>query len=252
MLEIQKEEQYTVINLSRAEKRNALSCALMKELIQAIDETHQDPFQRVLILRGEGPVFCAGLDLEELRDRSKKKTSTKLLSQLLQQVYTSTLVTICCVHGASVAGGAALMAACDLVVAEVDAKIGFPEARRGIVAGFVSALLTRQIRQKDVKELLLLGELVSAERAREMGLVTRVVPKGKSFHECMEMTGSVLKGAPNTLRFSKELLEQLDPVALDKAWEVAQVYHIKSRATDEAQEGALAFLEKREPNWIAK
>jgi len=252
MLEINKEEQYTVINLSRAEKRNALSCALMKELIRAIDETHQDPSQRVLILRGEGPVFCAGLDLEELRDRSKKKTSTKLLSQLLQQVYTSTLVTICCVHGASVAGGAALMSACDLVIAEKDAKIGFPEARRGIVAGFVSALLTRQIRQKDVKELLLLGELVSAERAREMGLVTRVVPKGKSFHACTKMAVSVLKGAPNTLRFSKELLEQLDPIALDKAWEVAQVYHIKSRATDEAQEGALAFLEKREPNWIAK
>lgn len=252
MLEIKKEEHYTVINLNRPENRNALSCALMEELIDTIAAVHQNVSQRALVLGGNGPVFCSGLDLLELRDHNKSNESASLLSELLWQVYTSPLVTLCRVHGASVAGGAALMSACDLVVAEDNALIGFPESHRGIVAGHVSALLTRQMRLRDVKELLLLGELISAKRASEMGLVTRVVPEGKSSKSILEMLSSVLKGAPKTLRFSKKLLEQLESVDLDKAWEVAHLYHLKSRATNEAQEGALAFLEKREPKWVIK
>lgn len=252
MLEIKKHTLFTQICLNRPEKRNALSCELMQQLIEAIEQCHQDSTQRAILLSGNGPVFCAGLDLLEVYDQTKAEKSAALLSKLLILLYTSPLVTLCSVHGASVAGGAALMATCDLVIAEEEAKIGFPEVKRGIVAGFVSALLFRQMRLREIKELLLLGEMVSAHRAYEMGLITRVVPSGRSIDIGLEMVHSVLEGAPQTTRLSKELIEELEPINLQHTWEIAEKYHLISRATDEAQEGALAFLEKRQPIWTHK
>jgi methylglutaconyl-CoA hydratase len=251
MLKIEKKKFHTVIRLNRPEKRNALSCVLMKELVSAIDAVMDSPDQRAIVFLAEGPVFCAGLDLNELTDQSKAKESASLLSTLLKRIHTFPITTICGVHGSAMAGGAALMACCDIVLSEEDASIGFPEVRRGIVAGFVSAILSRQLRQRDIKELLLIGEPVTASRAREMGLVTRVVPKG-TLHESMdELVEKVLKGAPQTMRLSKGLLEKLDPSPLEQSWAVAESFHLQSRASGEAKEGVQAFLEKRQPRWVS-
>lgn len=245
-----KYTHYTVIRMDRPEKRNALSCALMKEMISALEEVRRNPDQRAVLFLGEGPVFCAGLDLSEMSDQSKSRESADCLSRLLSEIYSFPLVTVCGVHGAAIAGGAAIMSACDLVYAEEEARIGFPEVRRGIVAGFVSALLTKQMRIREIKELLLTGEAVSSERAKDMGLVTRVIPKGSLEQEMEKILEQILKGAPQTMRLSKELLEKLDPFPLEHSWKVAESFHLQSRASGEAREGALAFIEKREPKWV--
>jgi len=244
-----KNNHYTEIRLNRPEKRNALSCSLMKEMITALEEARHDPDQRAVLFLGEGPVFCSGLDLQEMADHSKAKESADCLSQLLSKIYAFPLVTVCGVHGAAIAGGAAIMSACDLVYAEEEAKVGFPEVRRGIVAGFVSALLRKQMRIREIKELLLLGEPVSVARAREMGLVTRVVPNGSLEKETENVMKQILKGAPQTMRLSKELLEKLDSSPLEHSWKIAESFHLQSRASGEAHEGATAFIEKREPKW---
>ena len=245
-------QHYTEIRLNRPDKRNALSCELMDALTATLDRIRKDPEQRAVLFRGEGPVFCAGLDLKEMADRSKARESAACLSRLLQIIYSYPLVTICGVHGASLAGGAAIMSACDLVVAEEGTIIGFPEVRRGIVAGFVSALLARQMRVREIKELLLIGESVSVIRAMEMGLVTRIATSEMFEKEIEDLVEKVLRGAPQTMRLSKELLEKLDPLSMEHSWKVAESFHLQSRASGEAKEGALAFLEKREPKWINK
>ncbi|ADI37822.1 putative naphthoate synthase [Waddlia chondrophila 2032/99] len=249
-VQVVKNDHYTVIRMNRPEKRNALSCALMKEMIAALDEIRQDSDQRAVLFIGEGPVFCSGLDLREMSDLSKSRDSADCLSRLLSIIYSFPLTTVCGVHGAAVAGGAAIMSACDLVYAEEGAKIWFPEVRKGIVAGFVSALLQKQMRMREMKELLLLGDPVSAQRACEMGLVTRVIPDGSLADETKKVLAQILKGAPQTMRLSKELLEKLDSSPLEHSWKVAESFHLQSRASEEAREGALAFIEKREPKWL--
>lgn len=247
-----KSKHHTEIRLNRPEKRNALSCELMRNLIDTLDMIRKDSDQRAILIRGEGQVFCSGLDLQEIADQSVARKSAKCLSELLQVLYTYPLVTICGVHGASVAGGAALMSACDIVIAEENTQIGFPEVRRGIVAGFVSALLMKQMRVREIKELLLIGEPVSAKRALEMGLVTKIF-SADTFESGMEdIVDKVLRGAPQTMRLSKELLEKLDPSPMEHSWRIAESFHLQSRASGEAKEGARAFLEKRKPKWVGK
>lgn len=247
-----KNTHYTEIRLNRPERRNALSCELMRAFIKELEIVNKDRQQRAVIISGEGTVFCSGLDLREVADQSLAKESAALLSRLLMMIHSLPLVTICAIHGISVAGGAALTAACDLVVAEEGTQIGFPEIRRGIVAGFVSALLAKQVRIREIKELLFLGEMVSAKRAREMGLVTRIVANGSLKAETKFIMEKVLLGAPQTMRLSKELLGKLDGLSWEESWNAAENFHLQSRASEEAKEGALAFLEKRKPKWVEK
>lgn len=228
-----------VITLDRPEKRNALSVELMERLLVELKAEAE-----VLIIRGEGPVFCSGLDLSEL----DVILMGPLIGDLLKAIYQFPGVTICAMQGAAIAGGAAILSACDLVVAEESAKIGFPEARLGIVAGYVAALLSRQLRRRDINELLLLGDLITAKRAQEMGLVSHLV-KTNPFEEAQKIAEQVLKGAPETLLQSKKLIQELD-TSFDNDWKTALDYHHKSRKSAEAMEGARAFMEKREPNWI--
>jgi methylglutaconyl-CoA hydratase len=160
------------------------------------------------------------------------------------------LVTIACVQGAAVAGGAGLMSACDFVLAAPGSKIGYPETRRGLVAGLVMTFLKRQLRERDVRELLLLAELISAERAQEMGLINAVVEERQLLENAVDYAQKVAQNAPAATTMTKELLDQMygRPVKMDL--ETAHSYHLKMRGTAEAQEGMQAFIEKRSPAWV--
>src|SRR5437773_8123675 len=180
----------------------------MAQLTAAIESANADPQQRILILRGAGKAFCTGLDLEEAVKMDPQVTAENVARTLLALAETR-LVTIAMVHGAAVAGGAGLMSACDFAIAAERTKIGYPEVRRGLVAGLVMTFLRRQLRERDLRELLLASELIAAERAREMGLVNRVVPSGELESEARKIAASVLQGAPGATSNSKRLLEEL-------------------------------------------
>jgi methylglutaconyl-CoA hydratase len=239
----------TALTLNRPERRNALTIELMTQLVGAIDAATADESQRVLILRGAGPAFCAGMDLNETQDPTRAHESSGMVAKTLLAVSQTRLMTIAQVHGAAVAGGAGIMSACDFVVAAEGTKFGYPEVRRGLIAAQVMTFLRRQLRERDIRELLFTAELIDAARAKEIGLVTRVVAADQLEAETQKLTSHILQGAPGALMHSKRLLEQLWSTSVKQDIETAIGHHMQARESDEAKEGVAAFLEKRKPRW---
>ena len=241
--------QITRVTLNRPERRNALTIEMMTELTEAIEKAAADEIQRVLILRGAGAAFCTGLDLNEAAEMHKAHASAEMVAKTLFTLSQTRLITIAVVHGAAVAGGAGIMSACDFVIAAERTKIGYPEVRRGLVAGLVMTFLRRQLRERDLRELLLMSELIDAKRAQEIGLVNRVVPPNDLDTAAQEITVAILQGAPGAITNSKRLIEELWSSSVAEDIELALRHHMEARESDEAKEGIAAFLEKRPPKW---
>jgi methylglutaconyl-CoA hydratase len=241
--------QITVLTLNRPERRNSLTIELLTELIAAVNSAANEPSQRVLILRGAGAAFCTGLDLNEAADQTKAHATAELVAKSLITLAETRLITIAAVHGAAVAGGAGIMSACDFVVAAEKTKIGYPEVRRGLIAGLVMTFLRRQVGERNTRELVLGSDLIDAERARQIGLVNRVVPRDQLISEAQKFADSVLQGAPNALAQTKRLIEELWSTSVKEDVDLALKHHMQARESDEAREGIAAFNEKRKPNW---
>jgi methylglutaconyl-CoA hydratase len=242
--------QISIVTLNRPERRNALTIELLNELIAAIKVASDQPHERVLILRGDGQAFCTGLDLKEAADARKAHVIGQLVGQALITLSQTRLVTIAAVHGAAVAGGAGLMSACDFVIAAERTKIGYPEVRRGLVAGLVMIFLRRQVGERHMRELLFGSELIDAARAQEIGLVNRVVPLDELMNESQKFADSILQGAPSALAQTKKLIDELWPTSVKEDVDLALKHHLQARESAEAREGIAAFNEKRKPNWV--
>jgi methylglutaconyl-CoA hydratase len=243
--------QVRVIVLNRPERRNALTLELLNELNTAIKVASEQPQERVLILRGAGAAFCTGLDLKEAADQTKAHATAEMVANTLVTLSQTRLITIAAVHGAAVAGGAGIMSACDFVIAAERTKIGYPEVRRGLVAGLVMTFLRRQIGERNMRELLLGSELIDAQRAKEIGLVNRVVAQNDVINEAQKVADSVLQGAPEALTQTKRLIDELWWRSVKDDVDVALKYHLQARESSEALEGIAAFNEKRKPSWLS-
>jgi methylglutaconyl-CoA hydratase len=241
--------QISVVTLNRPERRNALTLELLTELCAVINTASEQPEQRVLILRGSGAAFCTGLDLKEAADSTKAHSTAEMVTNTLIAISQTRLITVAAVHGAAVAGGAGIMSACDFVVAAERTKIGYPEVRRGLVAGLVMTFLRRQVGERNMRELLFGAELIDAGRAKEIGLVNRVVAAGDVMSEAQKFAASVLQGAPGALAQTKRLVEKLWWHSVKEDVDLALKYHMQARESDEAREGIAAFNEKRKPKW---
>src|SRR2546428_4895650 len=242
--------QITVVTLNRPERRNSLTIELLNELIAAINMASDQADNRVLILRGAGAAFCTGLDLKEAADSKKAQMTAELVAKTLITLSQTRLVTIAAVHGAAVAGGAGIMSSCDFVVAAEGTKIGYPEVRRGLVAGLVMTFLRRQVGERNMRELLLGSELIDAQRAKEIGLVNRVVARDDLMSEAQKFADAVLQGAPGALTQTKRLIEEFQWRSVREDIDLALKYHVQARESREAREGIAAFNEKRAPNWV--
>jgi methylglutaconyl-CoA hydratase len=228
-----------VLTLQRPDRRNALSIALLTRLVDELERLQAGGGTRVVILRGAGRVFSAGLDLAEAADPGLVEESARRVAAALHTLQHSPLVSIAAVHGGAYAGGAGLMAACDMAVGASDLVIGFPEAQRGLLPALVCEPLRCKVRQGDLAELFIVGQSIDATRAREIGLLQRVVAPQR-----------VLAGGPETIVETKALLRKVygHPAAADGA-DAAIAEHLKARHSAEAAEGLRAFLEKRPPHW---
>jgi methylglutaconyl-CoA hydratase len=244
-----------ILTLNRPEKRNALSRELVAALRDQIDKIRVDNHTRVVVLTGAGSAFCAGMDLKEAAsvddsDDAEQVTIAILqqFADLLQCVHTLSKPTIAAVSGDAFAGGAGLMAACDLVVASESALIGYPEIKRGLVASVVLHDLSRQVGDRRARELLLTGEPISAEVAMEWGMVNLVSPKGGCLSQAILLAQDLLKSAPEAIATTKRLLDETlgRPHDLRGAAAVSAAV----RVSDEAREGIRAFIEKRPPAWV--
>lgn len=244
--------QITIVTLNRPERRNSLTLELLTQLQAAIKVASDEPEERVIVLRGAGVAFCTGLDLKEAADQTKAHATAEMVANTLLAISQTHLVTVAAVHGAAVAGGAGIMSACDYVVAAHGTKIGYPEVRRGLVAGLVMTFLRRQVGERNMRELLLGSELIDGERAMEIGLVNRVVEQDDLIPEALRFANSVLQGAPGALKRTKKLIEEFWWRSVKQDIDVALEYHIQARESAEAREGIAAFNEKRKPNWLAE
>lgn len=239
-----------LVTLNRPEKKNALSIALLESLCAALDRLTAEKSQRAVVLRGAGSAFSAGLDLCEAADHALVERSALAVQGALEAVQKTPLAMIAAVQGGAFAGGAGLMAACDVVVAADDAQIGFPEARRGLLPALICQVLKHKVREGDLRDLFLTGDPVDARRAQEMGLVQRIAPSARLLESAMAVARSVQAGGPETVRSTKLLLNDVFKHADDGAASPAIQAHLAARHSAEAREGLAAFLEKRTPRWI--
>jgi methylglutaconyl-CoA hydratase len=232
--------------LNRPAKRNALNLKLMSQLCAHLSMLEKDKTIRAWILRANGPVFCAGLDLGEGTDPKHGIESAKMVKECLSAIYNLPVVTVAVVHGPAIGGGAGLVAACDFAVADREATIGFPEVRRGLIAAQVMSLLVRKLKIADVKDLLLSGELIGAARAMQIGLFNRL---GDPETEAQAIIAQVLRGGPQAIAETKRLIDRLHPARFDDDLEMCMRQYLQTRDGEEAQEGIRSFLEKRQPEW---
>ena len=241
-----------VITLDRPEKRNALSRALIAATTDAFLRASDDPAARCVILTGNGPAFCAGMDLDELRetlgpDSEKVWADATRLSALYALIYTLPKPTIAAVNGAAVAGGAGLMTVCDLAVSVPDAKIGYPEVRRGLVAAMVLPHLLRHVGERTARWLLLTGDLIDGLAALRVGLVNQITSAENLLQTADAWARSLAEGGPKALAATKELLRRCSRQSMSVE-ELAKA-SAEPRLTDECRHGLTAFFDKKPAPW---
>jgi methylglutaconyl-CoA hydratase len=243
-----------LITLNRADKRNALCRPLIVGLAEAFQRAAADPAARCVVLTGAGPAFCAGMDLAELAETVDRPGSAGTvwedalrLAQLYDLIYTLPKPTVAAVRGAAVAGGAGLVTVCDLAVAEPDARLGYPEVRRGLVAAMVMPHLLRHVGERAARYLLLTGELIDGAEAQRVGLVNQVAPAGRSLDVALGWARALAEGGPQALASTKSLLHQFSRQALSV--EEGARASAAPRLTEECQQGLRAFFAKRPAPW---
>jgi methylglutaconyl-CoA hydratase len=246
-----------IITLNRPDRRNALSRALIAGLTDAFQRAKDDRAARSVILTGAGPVFCAGMDLAELSDSLDQPAEgtpvwddALRLARLYDLIYTLPKPSIAAVNGAAVAGGAGLTTVCDLALAVPEARFGYPEVRRGLVAAMVMPHLLRHVGERTARYLLLTGELIGAEEAWRTGLVNAVVPATQLLEQAHAWAVSLAEGGPEALGRTKELLHQFSRQAVSV--EEAARASAAPRLTEECRRGLRAFFAKKPVPWAEK
>lgn len=244
-----------VLTLNRPDRRNALSRALITELTEAFGRARDDAAVRCVILTGAGNAFCAGMDLAELQESlatGKGKQApvwddALRLAKLYDLMYTLPKPTVAAVNGAAVAGGAGLVSACDLAVAVPEARFGYPEVRRGLVAAMVMPHLLRHVGERTARYLLLTGELIDAEEACQVGLINAIAPAEQLLTRALTWAHALAEGGPNALARTKELLQLFSRQAV--GLEEAAKASAAPRLSDECRQGLEAFFNKRPAPW---
>jgi methylglutaconyl-CoA hydratase len=241
-----------LITINRPDKRNALSRALIAALSDAFQRAATDPQARSVILTGSGPAFCAGMDLEELRgtlgaDSDKVWDDATKLASLYDSIYTLSKPTIAAVNGAAVAGGAGLVTVCDLAVSVPDAKFGYPEVRRGLVAAMVMPHLLRHVGERTARWLLLTGELIDGIAALRVGLINQITSAESLLNTADGWAKSLAEGGPKALAQTKEFLHRCSHQGMSVE-ELARG-SAEPRLTDECRHGLTAFFDKKPAPW---
>jgi methylglutaconyl-CoA hydratase len=241
-----------LLTLNRPDKRNALSRELIAALKAAVERARDDASARCVLLTGSGPAFCAGMDLAELSatvdaDQATIWNDAVNYGRLLELIYTLPNPTIAVVNGAAVAGGAGFVSVCDLAVAVPDAKFGYPEVRRGLVAAMVMPHLLRHVGERMARWLLLTGELIDAATAAGTGFINAVVSREDLLPTADHWVKSLAEGGPQALAATKELLRTFSRQAMSVE-ETAKA-SAAPRLGDECRAGLRAFFEKRPAPW---
>jgi methylglutaconyl-CoA hydratase len=241
------------LTLNRPDKRNAVTTAMISEILTALDVIEKS-HTRVVILTGAGKAFCAGMDLEMLAAIAKQSPAenqedSRRIAKMLRRIWSFPRPLIAAVNGPAYAGGCGIATLCDFTLASPEAKFGYTEVKIGFLPAIVSVFLTRQIGEKRSRDLLLTGRIIDAEEAKEFGLVTAVVPSEHLLDRAQELAAELIAASPNSLTRAKHLLTSAAAAGLDHDLERAILENARIRCTPDFKEGVASFLEKRKPIW---
>jgi enoyl-CoA hydratase/carnithine racemase len=248
---VRREGAAAWVTLNRPEKRNALSLELMEELIRALDSVGAEPDVRAIVVEGAGPAFSAGHDLAELigRELPFYQRVFDVCTELMERIQRLPQPVIAKVHGIATAAGCQLVAACDLAVAAADARFATPGVKIGLFCSTPMVPLSRAIGRKRALEMLLTGDLIGAETARDWGLVNQVVPAERLDETVAELIDKIARSSPLTVGIGKEAFYAQVELDEHRAYDLTRSVMAMNALTGDAQEGMCAFLEKRSPTW---
>src|ERR671923_380866 len=239
------------VTLNRPERRNALSLELMDELTGVLRALGARPDVRAIVVEGAGVAFSAGHDLSELigRDLPFYQRLFNSCTELMETIHRVPQPVIAKVHGIATAAGCQLVAACDLAVAAEDARFATPGVKIGLFCSTPMVPLSRAIGRKRALEMLLTGEMISAETALEWGLVNRVVPAEALDEAVAELVQKIVRSSPLTVGIGKEAFYAQIELDEHRAYDLTKSVMAMNALAGDAQEEICAFLEKRDPSW---
>ncbi|MGH9376339.1 MAG: enoyl-CoA hydratase/isomerase family protein [Terriglobia bacterium] len=268
-LKLDVRDDVAALTLNRPEKRNAISPEMMEDLQAALSEVESGA-ARVAIVTGAGKDFCAGMDLGGLKSiaAAKKEVevhtgpsagaadpsveNARLVAAMFRRFYEFPKPLVAAVNGHAVAGGCGLAMLCDFTLAAPGAKFGFTEVRVGFMPALIAAFVLRQLSEKSARDLLLSGRVFGAEEARELGLVSEIVPAERLMDRAWEMAAQFLALSPTSVRYTKQLIADFTRSQLDRELETGIKWSSRIRSTADFREGLSAFLEKRAPRWTGR
>ena len=242
----------TTLTLNRPSARNALSIDLLRELDIALTLIDTDPDVRVVIIAGSGPGFCAGHDLRQMRQSSERDEHEALFSycgRVMRHIIKLPKPVIARVHGVASAAGCQLVATCDLAIAAETARFATPGVNIGLFCSTPAVALSRAVGRKAALEMLLTGDLIDAHRAREIGLINRVVPDQELAAATAALARQIADKSSLTLSIGKSAFYQQVDLDLAAAYSLTAAIMTRNMMTNDAVEGIDAFLEKRAAVW---
>ncbi|CUR56839.1 Carnitinyl-CoA dehydratase [metagenome] len=240
-----------VMTINRPEAKNAVTEAIAHGIAAAIDELDRFDDLKVGVLTGAGGAFCSGMDLKGYLRGEVPIIEGRGLAGLTLRPPRKPL--IAAVEGWALAGGFEIVLACDLVVAARTARFGLPEVKRGQVAGAGGALLLPgRVPLPIALELLLTGDPISADRAHQLGLVNRVVAEGDALASALELAAAIAANGPLAVAVSKQIARSAGDWKLSEGWVRQEELLAPVWVSEDVKEGALAFAQKRPPQWTGR
>jgi len=241
--------------LNRPEVHNAFNGRMVEELAAAVGRLAGDKSVRVVILTGEGKSFCAGADLNWMKEVIRYSYEQNLkesvaIAEFLYRLYTLPMPTIARVNGAAIGGGTGFLSACDIVIASEEAKFGLSEVKIGLVPAAISPYVLRRIGESRAREYFLTGERFEARRAEEIGLVNKAVPAAELDKAVEGTVKLLLSSGPEALAKCKELIQRTPQLGFEEVKDYTARMIAGLRVSAEGQEGMASFLEKRKPRWV--
>ena len=235
------------ITLDSPHNRNALSVALLGELSEHLRWALDEPAARVIVLTGTGPVFCSGADLKE---QGGNAPVTASFPDIMLRIWESPKPVVCRLNGTARAGGLGLVAACDFAIAPASASFAFTEVRLGVVPAMIAVTCLRRLNPRAAAEYFLTGEVFTAERAVEIGLLTKAVPEEDLDATVAHYTGMLLRGGPEALAITKRLVREVPLMPVEEGFRAMAALSAERFTSEEGQEGIRAFAEKRPAAWV--
>lgn len=254
-IEYRTADRIAYLTLNRPDKRNALNSAMVGELQAALEQAAADADAKVIVLKANGPAFCAGADLDYLQQLQGNSyednlLDSKQLATLFETIYTLPKVVIAQIQGHAIAGGCGLAAVCDFSFSVPEAKFGYTEVKIGFVPAIVSYFLSRKIGEGKARELLLTGNLISATQAQQYGMVNFIAAADEIEQQVRDFARMLCQqNSAQSMAQTKKIVSEITAKPLAEAMDYAAQANAQARATADCRQGIAAFLNKQTPEW---